>query len=781
MNYVSKMNTFWENFDSRYWNGTLLHFGEDIKRVGLVGDDYRTAILLFKAEAGTLKGEDRTWVEFVERVGQKGPGEYSARAAIGYAQSCFFVGAWQTALDALHQAAVTALKCPEARQSNLRRLRADAYLRIADFWILFNQPGNAISYLNLAASAYRKSGTRIIPRLRLLCANQGPFPGALLNLAQTNRFGELYRRLIDKNWQGLQETRWPPPPDISKIKKAEGLRTAYEISVSESICSLNKDRLNWARIAVEIAEQMRSPGWTALADIILALLAIKDQQFDLASGQLRRAVYLIHEHNLHGLLTWAMLANFPAEADKGIESAVRQANEATKQVLEEASLFRDLVMRRRFVWAHNKIFSESLKFSYQARNKESALITLLQSNSHGWKSKKTIVTPDFQKIMHAREEPIGKPLLGEDLIAKNTMFDGVSGPRQDFSSGIFGEIDEMINISDTIARFEKLQLLREEVFGFGELAKIILPKLSGDTIEIYFKIVNESVWRIERWSDGINVSPKLLDIDEIKHDIEKSGLSITFANRSAPVDMKMLVDTVEKLICNLPISIENMNSIKVMPCESLNLLPFTYAIKKILKADIAVSIMLCIEKSKFASNTNNDVIRIAPIYSGNSSLKQPKNEVNQVKSDGDIVVSDKIIFADEILKYLAKAPSLFHFAGHAVNRNDQPEFAGLYTSDLRIVSAADILNIGRGPSATVLSACETGPGPLHTAEGAYGLVRSFLQTGSSWVVASLWIVGDIEAKNIMVKFFKNIKQGIEPEKALPITNHPFEVYRPFVM
>jgi CHAT domain-containing protein len=53
----------------------------------------------------------------------------------------------------------------------------------------------------------------------------------------------------------------------------------------------------------------------------------------------------------------------------------------------------------------------------------------------------------------------------------------------------------------------------------------------------------------------------------------------------------------------------------------------------------------------------------------------------------------------------------FYFAGHAVNQNDYPEFAGLYGEDNEIVSAADILNLGIGPEAIVLSACETGVEP----------------------------------------------------------------------
>ena len=75
-----------------------------------------------------------------------------------------------------------------------------------------------------------------------------------------------------------------------------------------------------------------------------------------------------------------------------------------------------------------------------------------------------------------------------------------------------------------------------------------------------------------------------------------------------------------------------------------------------------------------------------------------------------------------------------------------------------IVTAEKILGLNlHGTQMVVLSACDTGLGEIKTGEGVFGLRRAFTQAGAKSLVMSLWKVPDRETKELMVRFYRNIK------------------------
>ena len=98
--------------------------------------------------------------------------------------------------------------------------------------------------------------------------------------------------------------------------------------------------------------------------------------------------------------------------------------------------------------------------------------------------------------------------------------------------------------------------------------------------------------------------------------------------------------------------------------------------------------------------------------------------------------------------------SKLFFQGDAPSKED----GQLYTYEL--------YGLALGASLTVLSACETGGGKIHKAEGVYSLARGFLYAGCPTVVTSLWKASDLPTARLMEAFYRELSTGCFVEESL---------------
>ncbi len=88
-------------------------------------------------------------------------------------------------------------------------------------------------------------------------------------------------------------------------------------------------------------------------------------------------------------------------------------------------------------------------------------------------------------------------------------------------------------------------------------------------------------------------------------------------------------------------------------------------------------------------------------------------------------------------------------------------------ADDGLLSAAEVLSLRLARTElVVLSACDTGLGPVHQTEGVLGLRRAFQLAGARCVIVSLWKVPDEQTCELMVGFYRRLLRGVGRAEAL---------------
>jgi CHAT domain-containing protein/Tfp pilus assembly protein PilF len=117
-----------------------------------------------------------------------------------------------------------------------------------------------------------------------------------------------------------------------------------------------------------------------------------------------------------------------------------------------------------------------------------------------------------------------------------------------------------------------------------------------------------------------------------------------------------------------------------------------------------------------------------------------------------------------------------HFAAHTLLSEKSPLDSAVVlaapeplreSSDNGLLQAWEIFDQVRlGADLVVLSACESALGKEQGGEGLISLTRAFQYAGARSVLASLWKISDRTTAELMVRFYKHLKEGKTKDEAL---------------
>jgi CHAT domain-containing protein len=108
---------------------------------------------------------------------------------------------------------------------------------------------------------------------------------------------------------------------------------------------------------------------------------------------------------------------------------------------------------------------------------------------------------------------------------------------------------------------------------------------------------------------------------------------------------------------------------------------------------------------------------------------------------------------------------VWHFAGHAALRRDNPFYSSLILDDGPLF-AADLRLMRNQVGLITLAACRTGQHTGLPGEEASALVRSLLEMGGRNVVASQWAISDRSTAVWMDLFYKHYLDGAPAARAV---------------
>lgn len=127
---------------------------------------------------------------------------------------------------------------------------------------------------------------------------------------------------------------------------------------------------------------------------------------------------------------------------------------------------------------------------------------------------------------------------------------------------------------------------------------------------------------------------------------------------------------------------------------------------------------------------------------------------------------------EHMLKTLDGKGHVLHFATHAVADDESQLNSRLYLSPGKdsledgILHAYELYGLNLPSPLTVLSACQTGRGPLLKGEGIISLARAFQYAGSERVLTTLWHIDDKASADVSKLFFELLASGLSSGEAL---------------
>ena len=324
---------------------------------------------------------------------------------------------------------------------------------------------------------------------------------------------------------------------------------------------------------------------------------------------------------------------------------------------------------------------------------------------------------------------------------------------------------------------ELLSLITVTNIDYSEVQKI-LPK-NSTLIEYYIADNNVYVWILDKES-FLTVS-----IDANRESVKEKVLHLVQTIKSGPDveqnDLKRDSKEVYDLIFKpLERHIKN-KSVYLVSHEFLHFLPFdalftgqNYLVEKYAFSSLPSASLLqflepvdSVEKSLLVFG--NPTLPQAMNYTDLPGAEKEARSISAFFATKEVLVGEKA--TETNFRSKSSRATITHIAGHGLFDEQDALNSRLFLAEDNqndgLLTAKELYGIPKVSALVVLSACETARTEIGRGDELLGLMRGFFFSGTSSLVASLWIVEDTGALQLMKRFYNHmIKENQPPVIAL---------------
>ena len=306
---------------------------------------------------------------------------------------------------------------------------------------------------------------------------------------------------------------------------------------------------------------------------------------------------------------------------------------------------------------------------------------------------------------------------------------------------------------------------------------VFQKKIKNQTCVIKYKFVNNTLYIFQITNKQIVVKSVNAN-DKLKNSIE--AYIHTLKNKKE--DKNLALSLCKTLI---PFKVSNYKNITFIPDHVLYYLPFetlvttknNYLIEK--HTISYASYLNFVYETETLKENFESVYVFSPSYvplsnqatrSNREQLLGAENESKYIsKHFKNKLYSGHLATKSNFINNSPKA-SIIHMALHAKINNTQPELSHFVFQNKDSISnklfLEELYGLKLKANLAVLSACNTGLQISDNANGAISLQRAFTLSGVSSTVSSLWEVPDKATEDIMMTFYRYLKEGLSKSEAL---------------
>ena len=262
---------------------------------------------------------------------------------------------------------------------------------------------------------------------------------------------------------------------------------------------------------------------------------------------------------------------------------------------------------------------------------------------------------------------------------------------------------------------------------------------------------------IGRLANSLHLDASVSDKNYYAYEKPASILYSSLVEPLALTDLTGVIFNLDQKLHSLPLEVLMNPKTKKFLIEERSV-SYAYSVNAINRGLIDYDIAILTSCPTF---TGEGDMKFTPLQNNKNEVK----EIYEIIGSDDYTIEDKIDFQNLVTQ---NSFNVIHLATHAKANHDKgyQSYLAFGDSSSQLLYSREIYGLPISANLVVLSACETGDGELVESQGVRGLATSFAATGTNSLVASLWSVDDVATKEVMVPYYKNLKNGMLKDDAM---------------